>query len=141
MCGSAICARNESSTIHQLVNVCLDASHTLILPPEQIHELQSSVAGYARLSQRIAPEQIAALLLILQEVAEQPDSLQAELLSYGRDPKDDYLVAYGLIYHADYLITGDDDLLVLGTVEQLRIVRLAEMRRILAAQGLWSYPF
>jgi predicted nucleic acid-binding protein len=75
------------------------------------------------------------------EVALQPDSLQTELINYSRDPKDDYLIAYALIYQADYLVTGDKDLLVLGKVEELEIVRPAEMRKLLEQQGLWSYPF
>ena len=37
-------------------------------------------------------------------------------------PKDDYLLAYGLMGGADYLVTGDEDLLTLGDVEGLKIV-------------------
>ncbi len=71
----------------------------------------------------------------ISEVALRPDSLQTELTQCVRAPKDGYLIAYGLIYHADYLVTGDQDLLVLNGVEQLQIVSPAEMRRVLEQQN------
>jgi hypothetical protein len=39
-----------------------------------------------------------------------------------RDPKDDYLIAYALVGAADYRVTGDRDLLVLGQVDDVKIV-------------------
>lgn len=135
---SYLLARDESGTIHQLVNVCLDPLHTLIMPPETIQELQTSVAKYRHLRRHIRQEQVQTLIQVLREVVLQPDSLQAELSSYGRDPKDDYLIAYALIYQADYLVTDDEDLLVLGKIEELQIVRPAEMRRALEQQSLWN---
>ena len=42
--------------------------------------------------------------------------------SVTRDRKDDYLLAYAVVGRADYLVTGDRDLLVLGEVEGVRIV-------------------
>lgn len=39
-----------------------------------------------------------------------------------RDPEDDYLLAYALVGKADYLVTGDRDLLVLGSVGKTKIV-------------------
>ncbi len=43
-----------------------------------------------------------------------------EIASFSRDPKDDYLVAYGIVNEAEYLITGDQDLLVLDRVGELQ---------------------
>jgi uncharacterized protein len=137
---SYLLARDESSTIQQLVNVCIDPMHVIIMPPETIDELQSCITKYPYLRKHITQEQVDALIQAVNEVVIHPDSLQIELINYGRDPKDDYLIAYGLIYGADYLITGDEDLLVLNRVEQLQIVRPADMRRVLEQQGLWSYP-
>ena len=137
---SYLLARDETSTIHQLVNVCLDPTHVIIMPPETLDELLQCIAKYPRLRKRITQEQVDALIQAIHEVVDHPDSLQSELTSYGRDPKDDYLIAYALIERADYLVTGDDDLLVLGKVGDVEIVRPAELRRVLEQQGLWSYP-
>ncbi len=135
---SYLLARDETSTIWQLVNVCIDPVHTLIMPPEIIHELHTSITKYPDLGKRITHEQIDALVQEINDVVVHPDSLQTELTNYGRDPKDDYLIAYGLIYQAEYLVTGDKDLLVLGTVEQLQIVQPVDMRSILEQHGRWS---
>lgn len=39
-----------------------------------------------------------------------------------RDPSDDQVIACALAAEADYLVTGDDDMLVLGEHEGIRIV-------------------
>ena len=43
-----------------------------------------------------------------------------------RDPKDNFLLALAKDGNADYLITGDDDLLVLETFEKTKIVKLTD---------------
>ncbi len=44
------------------------------------------------------------------------------ILPVTSDPKDDYLLAYTLVGQANYLVTGDEGLLTLGTVAGLKIV-------------------
>jgi putative PIN family toxin of toxin-antitoxin system len=134
---SYLLTHDEATTIRQLVNACIAPIHTLIMPPETIQELQNSIVKYPYLGKRIPQRLVDALIQELNEVALHPDSLQVELTQYGRDPQDDYLIAYGLIYQADYLVTGDQDLLVLGTVEQLQIVSPADARSVLEEQGMW----
>ncbi len=41
---------------------------------------------------------------------------------YSRDPDDDHVIACALAARADFLVTGDDDLLVLERVETIRIL-------------------
>jgi putative PIN family toxin of toxin-antitoxin system len=47
-----------------------------------------------------------------------PTALEKPL---SRDPDDDHVIACALAAHADFLVTGDDDLLALGEVEGLAI--------------------
>lgn len=133
---SYLLARNEASTIVQLVNACMAPDHVLIMPPELVQELRASVAKHSYLRTHIVPEQVEALLQEIGQIAEHPESLLTELGHYVRDPKDDYLIAYGLIYQADYLVTGDLDLLALASVEHLQIVRPVDMQRILDQRSL-----
>ncbi len=44
----------------------------------------------------------------------------------SRDAKDNYLFALAMDAEADYLVTGDDDLLVLERIGKTKIVRMAE---------------
>ncbi len=51
-----------------------------------------------------------------------------------RDWKDDYLLAYALVGQADYLVTGDNDLLVLQQVGNLSIVSPQEFLKTLQSE-------
>jgi putative PIN family toxin of toxin-antitoxin system len=52
--------------------------------------------------------------------------------SWSRDPDDDHVIACALAAKADFVVTGDDDLLMLGDVEGVRIVTVADLLRTLA---------
>ena len=56
--------------------------------------------------------------LLSQAVIVQPDYVP----SVVRDPKDDIFVATALAGRADYLVSEDKDLLVLGQVENVKLV-------------------
>ena len=128
----------EHKTIRRLVTLCSGSDViTLIVPPEMISELCESVAHSSYLTTRIGLANIEDLIAEFDDTAFIPPSLQSEFQQYNRDPKDDYLIAYGLIYAADYLIAGDLNLLTLNPVEQLQIIRPTTMRHILETQGYW----
>ncbi len=50
-----------------------------------------------------------------------------------RDPEDDYLIVYALIGRAEYLVTGDRDLLVLERVESVDILTPNAFGQLLSA--------
>ena len=52
--------------------------------------------------------------------------------NWSRDPDDDFVVACALAARADFLVTGDDDLLTLGEVGNVRIVTPSDLLRGLA---------
>jgi hypothetical protein len=55
----------------------------------------------------------------------------SEKIELCRDPKDDFLLEIASAGDSDYLVTGDDDLLVLGAIRRTRIISLAEFRALL----------
>ena len=57
-----------------------------------------------------------------------------------RDPKDDYLLELACAGDADYLVKGDEDLLVLGKIMTTRIIRLNEFKALLASGASWKKP-
>ena len=58
----------------------------------------------------------------IKAIAEHVVNPPSPLTSLTRDPKDDYLIACALAVRADYLVSGDKDLLVLGDLfEPLKI--------------------
>lgn len=68
-----------------------------------------------------------ALLAELADVIE-PPPLPAPVC---RDPDDDELLALALTAQADLIVSGDDDLLVLGSFEGVPIVNAAEALRLI----------
>jgi hypothetical protein len=53
-------------------------------------------------------------------------------ISVCRDPKDNFLIELAVSAGADYLVTGDIDLLVLDPYQNLRIVKASEFEKILS---------
>lgn len=52
-------------------------------------------------------------------------------IELSRDPKDNYLLAMAVDANADYLVTGDDDLLVLSEIGKTKIVKMSEFQALL----------
>lgn len=60
--------------------------------------------------------------------------IEESIPAVTRDPKDDYLLAYALVGKADYLVTGDKDLLVLqAEIPDFEIVSPRQFSEILSS--------
>ena len=53
-----------------------------------------------------------------------------------RDKEDDDKIECGLLSDADYLITGDDDLLILGNYQKIKIITIKEYIKIIRDETL-----
>ena len=133
---SYLLAPTVPRAITTVVAACLthDAIDVL-LPREQIDEFAAKAATKRYFRQRIPHAAIADFVNRLVSVAELLPPLDT-VAAYTRDPKDDYLVAYSVVNEADYLITGDADLLVLGRVGTLEIVEPAQFLDVLRQHQL-----
>jgi putative PIN family toxin of toxin-antitoxin system len=100
-------------------------THTLIYHTEQIMELRD-VAARPRL--KIAPEALDELVDRIQHYGQ---STASPLESTGdcRDPKDEYVLALALAGSAEFILTEDQDLLVLDPWRNIRVNRLFEFFR------------
>lgn len=116
-----------ASLTHDEINV--------LVPPELIAELAAKFATKRYFRVRIPRATIDTFIKHLTTLAELLPPLE-EIPPHTRDPKDDYLVAYGIVNEADYLVTGDADLLVLRRVGTLKIVSPADFVVILKKHGL-----
>jgi len=105
---------DSDSPVVQIVEAAVLGHFTLLLPEALLAELAARIATKPYLAQRIKPEQLAQLADILRDVAVTVPRIAQAIPAVTRDPKDDYLLAYALVGHADCLVTGDDDLLALG---------------------------
>lgn len=121
-------------TITQIVEAAFGQTFTLLISPELLEELRRRVATKKYLAQRISTNDVQRLIDLLLEIAETIPPLTEEIPAVTRDPKDDYLLAYALVSQADYLVTGDDDLLVLGKVSELIISNPQDFLALIVAK-------
>lgn len=102
---------------------------TLLTFPELMAEI-AEVVTRPRLALLMDTDAAGALLVALRLMGEAQASLE-EIPSFTRDPDDDVFVAYALAGNADFIVSGDKDLLVLEQVNGVRIVTPAEFLAVL----------
>jgi putative PIN family toxin of toxin-antitoxin system len=112
----------EQGSPHKILDAWLDGCFTLVTSLYQVEEV-NYVLSRPRIVDRIFLEQselevILAALLSKTEVV--PGHLQ--LLGTTRDAKDDAIVACAREGQVDYLVSGDQDLLVLGDYEGIHVI-------------------
>jgi putative PIN family toxin of toxin-antitoxin system len=100
----------------------LDGGFTLVLSPDLVDELRRSL-GYSRIRKylRLSDVQSEALLAQLWMIGDPVDgtlALEVEL----RDPQDRMVVVAAVEGRADYIVTGDKDLIVIGDFQGVAIV-------------------
>jgi uncharacterized protein len=121
----------HSGSIAAIIDSLARGDFTLLLPLELLDELERVVARKPALAQRIRPEQLTRLRDGLLAVGEVIPPIEHSIPAVTRDRKDDYLLAYAVVGAADYLVTGDEDLLVLTQVGRLRIVSPPAFAKVL----------
>lgn len=123
------------------VSVILDAAlggaFDLIMPPELVVEVADRLEHRPYFAVRVPPPRRRAFLALLEEIGAPVFPYLRPFPALTRDPKDDYLLAYALRDHVDFLVTGDRDLLDLANeYERPRIVDAGAFVRELRARGL-----
>ena len=115
----------------QLVDAWIEGQYTLVTPLYQVKEL-SHVLAYSRIASRLRLSE-AEVDLILAALLSQGQVVPGALHLPGvtRDPKGDPLVACAVEGAADYLVSGDRDLLDLGETNNTRVVTPREFVEIL----------
>jgi putative PIN family toxin of toxin-antitoxin system len=106
-----------------------DATYCLLVSEPLFQELDR-VVQKPYLAERINRTDYKRLVSLLQDNAELVDVYS--VVEVCRDPKDNFLLALAKDGNADYLITGDDDLLVLETFEKTKIVKLTDFETVVS---------
>jgi putative PIN family toxin of toxin-antitoxin system len=106
----------------RILDAWLEDRYTLVISLHLVEELVH-VLSYPRIVRRLrlGEEELAALLAALLFRSEVTPG-QLRLPGVTRDPKDDAVVACAQEGNADYVVSGDQDLLVLGEYESIRVV-------------------
>lgn len=116
----------------QVIDLVRARTHALCVSMALLAELAEVIAR-PKFAQRILAAGIPAAALVqdytrLAEIVE-PAPLAAPV---SRDPDDDVVLATALAARATLIVSGDQDLLVLGSFADVRILNAAEALRLLS---------
>jgi uncharacterized protein len=120
------------SAVDRLLDAAARQEFHLLLPTGVIIEL-NSVAERPRMANRISHQQIQRLLQRVLNFATVLPVMEEAPPRVCRDPDDDYLIAAGVFHDANFIVTRDQDLLILGAVLNVRFVDPATFLEVLRA--------
>ncbi len=129
-----------SSAPSLIIRAGFGGAYTVLVSQTVLTELRARVASKPYLATRISADDLAAFAALLADAAEIVPEIPEPFPQVGRDRKDDYLYAHALVGRADYLVSGDDDLLAVGHIERIQIVSPATFLQILRNSGLIDDP-
>ncbi|MCC5904969.1 MAG: putative toxin-antitoxin system toxin component, PIN family [Balneolaceae bacterium] len=112
-----------SSKYEKLDELLLNQKCKLLFSQELIEEFVA-VAKRPKLRKYISRDELDDLLETIDEVAEFVNVTSE--ISECRDPKDNFLLSLAIDGKADFLLTGDKDLLVLKVIENTEIKTISE---------------
>jgi putative PIN family toxin of toxin-antitoxin system len=109
----------------------LETDRCRLLFSRQLLEEFVGVARRPKLQKYISKDELDDLLETIDEVADFVSVHSSVTLC--RDPKDNFLLELAIDGNADYLLTGDKDLLVLKQIEGTQIMKIAAfMEQVIA---------
>lgn len=120
---SYLLSSHSAGVIEKIFSAWAEGRFTLLVPEALLDELLVTVKTKPRPAKRIPPDNLKDFLATIQEFSEEVPRIDSPIPAVTRDPKDDYLLAYALVGGADYLVTGDEDLLAQhGQIQELEIL-------------------
>ena len=120
-----------AGTIQLVVDAGLAGAYQLLIPEALLDELAVTILAKEQLRSRIPEDTLHAFIAELKRVGIEIHLQTFEIPTITRDPKDDYLIAYAVQGEADILISGDQDLLILGQAGKLSFLSPADFIKFL----------
>jgi putative PIN family toxin of toxin-antitoxin system len=124
-----VAAFSSRGLCQSLFELCLDR-HDIIISDQILSEISRILHKKFKMPR----EKIEAIIDYLNEFCEYVDYQKLEN-AVCRDKDDDEILALGLSIKADYIITGDKDLLVLKSFNSIPIVLPREFWNIVRKEG------
>ncbi len=121
----------EDSFVTLLLNEVVAGKVTLLMPAALLHEIEETIKRKPHLLHVITAAQLHRFLVLLQSLCEEIPLITSAIPPITRDVKDDYLIAYAVVGRADYLVSGDKDLLELQTAVPVTILNSEQFRQLL----------
>lgn len=107
--------------------VLSDLRFDIYVCPQLMDELQD-VAGRSKIVKYLGADDLSDLLAIINAFCHKAVIRKRVPVSSARDPKDLYLLSLAETIGADYIVSGDADLLCLGQHKQTQIIKLSDFK-------------
>jgi uncharacterized protein len=114
--------------LSSLVTAIAESAVEIFLSDKLLNEI-TKVLKYPRLEHRVSEAKLHKLFKIFKNEIKKIQP--ACSISDCRDAKDNFLLELAVSANADYLVTGDSDLLVLNPYRGIKIIKAHELERIL----------
>lgn len=125
---------HANSSINRLFDSAILERCLLVVPEEVLDELVEAREKKPYLANAISADEMQRFIRFLRVVAEILPRQTNPAPSVLRDPRDDFLLIAATIGDADYLVTGDRDLLdIRDRLTRPRIVTVAEFLNLLSS--------
>jgi putative PIN family toxin of toxin-antitoxin system len=108
--------------IQRVIEAGFEGKYTFVVPQELLDEMKKKISEKDYLVKHITKGDAEEFISLFSEIAECLPPIKEEIPAVSRDSKDDYLLAYAVVGECDYLVSGDDDLLELKQIGELKIV-------------------
>lgn len=132
---SYLLARGTKNRVKVGVEACIaDPNIEIVVPQEVIDDIARVASEKAYLRSRIPKESLAEFPATIPLPGKVRPPL-TDIPSISRDQRDDFLLAQSSLEGAAYLVTGDDDLLSMGEVGTIKMVKIARLCEILIDRG------
>jgi len=122
---------DQEGIVQTVIEAGFEGKYILLLPQEVINELSQKLESKKYLLKRISPTNIHSFINSLITIAKIIPAITDPIPRVTRDYKDDYLLAYALVGEADYLVSGDLDVLTIKKIQGVTIISPAEFYEIL----------
>lgn len=125
-----------TSATGEVLRVAFYGGYTLLFVEGVAEELDRKLHDRPDLAARIPRAYAEELIANMRVVGELVPRLSEPYPEIGRDRKDDFLLAHGILADADYLVSWDKDVRDLKEIEGMRIVSPPEFLQALRDAGL-----
>jgi len=114
--------------LQNLKDLIVDARIRLVSTDQLINELKL-VTSREKLKKYFEPEKVTDLISLLEIISEKVKIKKIKQIC--RDPKDDFLLALSKVSKADFLITGDKDLLEIKRYDRTVILTFKKFKEMI----------
>ncbi|GHT13115.1 PIN domain-containing protein [Bacteroidia bacterium] len=115
--------------LQRLLHYVLDERVVIVTCNAQIREL-TRVLKKPKIKKLVQDSQVSSFFTFLTEQAQVTPI--TTIINLCRDPKDNYLLSLSIDANANYLISGDDDLLVLQQINGTSIINFTDFDVIMS---------